>query len=150
MVAHAFCGDLRSTPLDSWEHLCAWRVFRWQGAKDRGAWIRDQERAEWSAILSGLTAVDIKIPHVFSNLDWVKLTRLYRYIAWAWFWTGWSFQGLVGRFATDSPAGGPSTTRREAEFLAGNRCGGAPLRMTLLFYLFRISYLICALYVDTA
>jgi len=52
----------------------AWRVFRWQGAKDRKAWIRDQERAEWSAILSGLTAVEAKMPHVFSNLDWPKLT----------------------------------------------------------------------------
>jgi hypothetical protein len=52
----------------------AWRVFRWQGVKDRRAWIRDQQRAEWSAILSGLTAVEIRMPHVFSNLDWPKLT----------------------------------------------------------------------------
>ena len=52
----------------------AWRVFRWQGEKDHKAWIRDQRKAEWSAILGRLTAVDIKMPHVFSNVDWPKLT----------------------------------------------------------------------------
>jgi hypothetical protein len=53
----------------------AWRVFRWAGTKDRENWVRDQKRAEWSTILSSLTAVDIKMPHVFSNLDWGKLTE---------------------------------------------------------------------------
>ena len=40
----------------------------------RDTWVRDQERAEWGAILSSLTAVDVKMPHVFPNLDWFKLT----------------------------------------------------------------------------
>jgi hypothetical protein len=52
----------------------AWKLFGWQGAKDRETWIRDREMAEWGAVLARLTAVDIKMPHVFENIDWPKLT----------------------------------------------------------------------------
>jgi len=52
----------------------AWRVFRWQGAKDRAAWVHDREMAEWSTVLSALTAVDMRMPHVFNNMDWPTLT----------------------------------------------------------------------------
>jgi len=50
------------------------KVFRWQGTKERETWVRDQERAEWGAILSSLTAVEVKMPHVFPNSDWIQLT----------------------------------------------------------------------------
>jgi len=48
----------------------AWRVFRWQGLKDREGWILDQEKLEWSNVLSRLTVVDTSLPHVFANVDW--------------------------------------------------------------------------------
>jgi hypothetical protein len=40
----------------------------------------------------------------------------------------------VGRFATDSPSGGPSTTRRFMFVFAGWYRGGAPIGMTSLSY----------------
>jgi hypothetical protein len=52
----------------------AWRVFRWQGAKDHREWIRDQAKAEWSPILSSLTAADVKLPHVFPNIEWSSIS----------------------------------------------------------------------------
>lgn len=70
LIAEVF-GPLLST---AGSIYVAWRVFRWAAVKDRETWIRDQQRIEWSGILSSLTAVDVKMPHVFSNLDWDKLT----------------------------------------------------------------------------
>ena len=35
----------------------AWRVFHWQGEKDRWQWIRDQKKVEWSALLRGVANV---------------------------------------------------------------------------------------------
>jgi hypothetical protein len=29
----------------------AWRVFRWQGKKDRDQWVRDQKVAEWKSLV---------------------------------------------------------------------------------------------------
>lgn len=52
----------------------AWKVFSWQGSKDRAAWVRDQEKSEWSSVLASLTLVDMKLPHVFANLDWFTMT----------------------------------------------------------------------------
>jgi hypothetical protein len=40
---------------------------------------------------------------------------------------------FVGRCATDSPSGGPSTARRGSVSIAGKFCGGASLRMTFVF-----------------
>jgi hypothetical protein len=31
----------------------AWKVFRWQGNKDRAQWILDQKKAEWQELLRG-------------------------------------------------------------------------------------------------
>jgi len=35
----------------------AWKVFHWQGKKDRGQWIWDQKRVEWRELLSGMNSV---------------------------------------------------------------------------------------------
>jgi hypothetical protein len=35
----------------------AWRVFHWQGEKDRKRWALDQKKAEWSALLRGVANV---------------------------------------------------------------------------------------------
>jgi hypothetical protein len=51
------------------------KVFRSQSGKDRQQWVRDQEKGEWSAILVRLTAVDVRLPHVFNNPDWFTLTN---------------------------------------------------------------------------
>jgi hypothetical protein len=32
----------------------AWRVFHWQGEKDRKQWIRDQKKADWSRLLESV------------------------------------------------------------------------------------------------
>ena len=32
----------------------AWRVFNWQGEKDRKQWIRDQKKAEWVELLDAI------------------------------------------------------------------------------------------------
>ena len=32
----------------------AWRVFHWQGERDRKQWIRDQKKAEWSRLLESV------------------------------------------------------------------------------------------------
>jgi hypothetical protein len=36
----------------------AWRVFHWQGEKDRQQWIRDQKKAEWKDLLEKTAQVD--------------------------------------------------------------------------------------------
>jgi len=33
-------------------------------------WIRDQAKSEWGAILTILTVADVKLPHVFGNVEW--------------------------------------------------------------------------------
>jgi hypothetical protein len=55
----------------------AWRVFHWQGSKDREAWIRDEKKMEWSAILTSLTTLDIGLPQPNSTFElrWVELTE---------------------------------------------------------------------------
>jgi hypothetical protein len=35
----------------------AWKVFHWQGKKDRAQWVLDQKKAEWSALLRGVANV---------------------------------------------------------------------------------------------
>lgn len=35
----------------------AWRVFHWQGKKDRDEWVRDQKKAEWSSLLRSVANV---------------------------------------------------------------------------------------------
>ena len=35
----------------------AWRVFHWQGKKDREQWLRDQKRVEWRELLDKVSAV---------------------------------------------------------------------------------------------
>ena len=36
----------------------AWRLFRWQGEKDRKQWFRDQKKAEWSRLLEGAANIN--------------------------------------------------------------------------------------------
>jgi hypothetical protein len=68
----SFLGPLLSAAASIY---VAWRVFGWQAQKDRATWIRDQQRSEWSAILSSLTTVDMRLPQVFTNLDWSEMTE---------------------------------------------------------------------------
>ena len=35
----------------------AWKVFRWQGNKDRKQWVRDQKKAEWNLLLRSVASV---------------------------------------------------------------------------------------------
>src|ERR1700689_3389949 len=57
----------------------AWRVFRWQGKKDREQWLLDQKKAEWRELLD---AIHVNEPHIvrlglpqepsLENVDMVK------------------------------------------------------------------------------
>jgi hypothetical protein len=40
----------------------AWKVFHWQGEKDRKQWIRDQRRAEWKDLLVKIAEIEHEIP----------------------------------------------------------------------------------------
>jgi hypothetical protein len=45
----------------------AWRVFRWQGEKDRNAWIRDQKKAEWRELFSAMMEVRKEFPQIYEE-----------------------------------------------------------------------------------
>jgi len=53
-------------------------IARWSfsasSKRDRVRWGLDQKKAEWSAILSSLTIADIKLPHVFNNVEWPSMS----------------------------------------------------------------------------
>jgi hypothetical protein len=55
------------------KELTEWS-FRATSERDHERWILDQKKAEWSAILSSLTAADVKLPHVFSNVEWSTMS----------------------------------------------------------------------------
>jgi hypothetical protein len=40
----------------------AWKVFNWQGRKDREQWIRDQKLGEWRELISVVASVEDLIP----------------------------------------------------------------------------------------
>jgi hypothetical protein len=43
--------------------------------REHERWVLDQKKADWSAVLSRFTAADIKLPHVFKNVEWLELTK---------------------------------------------------------------------------
>jgi hypothetical protein len=47
--------------------------FRTNRKTEHEQWIRDQKKAEWSMILTHLSAADVKLPHVFKNTEWKSL-----------------------------------------------------------------------------
>lgn len=49
----------------------AWKLFHWQGEKDRKQWIRDQKKAEWSALLRSVAYV-FHISYVNTLNGWYR------------------------------------------------------------------------------
>jgi hypothetical protein len=47
----------------------AWKVFQWQGKKDRDQWIRDQKIAEWRKLLECVSEFDSLFPGYVSDLE---------------------------------------------------------------------------------
>lgn len=54
----------------------AWRVFHWQGKKDREQWILDQKLEEWRELISVVASVEDSIPVLIDEkLDLDVLTQ---------------------------------------------------------------------------
>lgn len=46
----------------------AWKVFRWQGGKDRRQWIRDQKMAEWKELITYIAEIQKDLPIVLTGV----------------------------------------------------------------------------------
>jgi len=102
----------------------AWRVFRWQGKKDREQWLLDQKRDEWRTVLAKTAEIEHAIPTlVYINEGIVsveqKLPTITRELLQCWagcmFITEfWSTKGNQERFIEILKAlGGGARTMRE-------------------------------------
>lgn len=45
----------------------AWKVFHWQGEKDRKQWILDQKKAEWKELFSAITEIQKEFPPIYET-----------------------------------------------------------------------------------